>query len=320
VTTPLSIALASDEGYIDGLVGTLSGVARSARGKIIQAIILDCGLADADWRKLSRHLAASFSHLHLIRQIISPDRLQIFNPHNRIIRLTNSAYARLLLPELLLHQARIVYLDCDLFVDADLTPLFTIPLDGALVAAVQDNHLGTLGQIIPHAGLTATELKLPAFNSGVMLMDLAALRGINLAAQISAFPPSFQGKLQDQGALNYLLRRKWKPLPAKWNRQKFVTENFSIYRDSPDSVWHFIGKMKPWHFAPQHARGLMADFQRDLIASGWPPHFRGEWRSRSPAWRDSIKATRAFTLRMLRTAIPQAFISCDGARGAVRSA
>lgn len=101
--------------------------------------------------------------------------------------------------------------------------------------------------------------------------------------------------------LNYVLMRQWKELPLRWNRQRFVTENFSIYRDHPTSVWHFIGKMKPWHYAPGKGRGIVEDFQRNLRTIGWRSRFRGDWHPRSAASRDSLKAARAFALRSLRT-------------------
>lgn len=299
---PLTLAFASDETYLDGVVGTLSGVVRRAPGATIRVFILDCGIHDTSWDRLQQFFATHSPTAALFRLVITPERLRMFNPDNRLHRVNNSSYARLLLPELLPDEDRIIYLDCDLVVDADLRPLFATTLDGAPVAAVQDAHMPTLGLNIPPELLTETEVALPVFNSGVLLMDLAAMRRSRVLEQILALPPSFHVKFQDQSVLNYVTRGRWKQLPVRWNRQRFVTENFSLYRDHPDSVWHFIGKMKPWHFAPSFMRGLVADFHRDLVSKGWVPRLRGESRPLSPAWRDSIKAARASLLRGLRHA------------------
>ena len=300
MTSPISIALSSDENYLDGLVGTLSGAIRSTPDTLINAVILDCGIHNDSWHSLEHTLSAAYPQLTLLRQPIHPDQLTIFNPSNEKRRLNNSSYARFLLPELLLKHNRIIYLDSDLHIDADLRPLYSTPLDGTLVGAVTEAHLPRLDQCISPNALSDDDKKLPAFNAGVMIMDLSAMRRTKLIEQIIALPDSIQNKMQDQSILNYLLRRKWKSLPIRWNRQRFVTENFSIYRDYPGTIWHFIGKMKPWHFDPRHMRGIVADFHRDVVNSGWVPRQKGSWRPLSPAWRDLTKRTRAFSLRNLR--------------------
>lgn len=293
----LFLALAADENYLDGLVGTLAGVARFAHDTSIRAAVLDCGIHDASWAAFQETLRASFPQLALQRLEVSDEQLRIFNPANAPTRLSNAAYARMLLPRLLPDVDRVLYLDSDLLVDTDLRPLFATPLEGALVAAVQDAHVPLLCQNVARESLTDAESASPAFNSGVLLMDLSAMRQVNLIEQVLSLPAPAHIKFQDQAVLNRVLHGRWKALPPRWNRQRFVTENFSIYRDRPDSVWHFIGKMKPWHFDPAFMRGLVADFHRNVTSSGWTPRLRGKWRPLSPAWRDSIKATHAFTLR-----------------------
>jgi lipopolysaccharide biosynthesis glycosyltransferase len=298
---PLIIALAADENYLDGLAGTLAGVVRSAPGAHIRAVILDCGIADESWRDFKRTVLPRLRTLELQRLPVHPEQLQVFAPDTRVRSLNNSTYTRMLLPELLPDCDRVLYLDCDLLVNADLRELVSLPLDDALAGEVPENHLPLLEQNITQGILSADEASLPAFNSGVLLMDLAAMRGADLLGHVAGLLPKLQGKLQSQAVLNYLLRGRWKAVPARWNRQRFITEHFSLYHDHPGSVWHFIGKMKPWHFDPPHMRGLVADFHRDIIASGWKPRLRGTWKPLSPAWRDFAKASRAFTLRHTRS-------------------
>lgn len=301
---PLTLALGSDENYLDGLVGTLSGVARSTSADPIHAVILDCGILDSSWTLLEQTLRTAFPHLSLRRLPIRSEQLQAFNLTQASLRLNNSAYARILLPELLPDCDRILYLDCDLLVDADLRPLFNTPLEGMLVGAVPECHSALLGKSIPRHLLTDAEAARITFNSGVLLLDLAGLREADIIGRIRVLPAEFYSIHMDQAVLNYVLHDRWKRLPLRWNRQCFVTENFSIYRDQPGSVWHFIGKMKPWHFQPSAMRGLMADFHRNLVFTGWTPRLAGKWRPLSPAWRDAVKAARAFVLRLARALRP----------------
>lgn len=296
-TQSLPIAVAADENYLDGLAGTLGGVLRSASGARIHTVVLDCGIQDSTWATFQQVLQSRFTNLDLVRLPVDPTWLQPFSPETRVRNLNNSTYARLLLPELLPHLDRILYLDCDLLVDADLRLLFDTPLEGALVGATPEAHLPSLGQNVSANLLSPADASLPAFNSGVLLMDLAALRGANLVGPVTDLIPRMQSRLQSQAVMNYLLRGRWKPIPVRWNRQHFITENFSLYRDHPGSLWHFIGKMKPWHFDPRFMRGLIADFHRDIVSTGWIPRHRGDSRPLSSAWRDSLKAARAFSLR-----------------------
>lgn len=296
----INVAVAADGNYIDGLAGTLIGVARHAPHTRIHALIMDCGIAPHDLASLDDCIRRNFPNLELAHLTVSPDQLAQFNPRARTNRLNNSAYARLLLAEMMPHWDRVIYLDCDLFVDADLTALFAIPLDGAPIGAACEAHLRTLGQNLPANLISPEQTSRPAFNSGVMVMDLQALRKSTLLADISARAADIQGRMQDQAMLNVALMGRWRKIPARWNRQRFVTENFSIYRDHANSVWHFIGKMKPWHYADRHARGLVADFLRNLREVGWQRRHEGRWRPLSPLWRDNAKSVQAAVCRLLK--------------------
>lgn len=296
----LRVALGSDENYLDGLAGTLNGVARHASADEVLAVVLDCGIAEESWRELEGVLRARHPKLALRRERVGAERLAIFNRARHEHRLNDTSYARLLLPELLPEWERIVYLDSDMLVDADLTPLMTRELGGAPWGAVAEQHISTLGQNVEVERLSAEEAGLRAFNTGLLVLDLGAMRREGFLEQVLKLGEMGRWAYQDQALLNYIARGRWHALPARWNRQLFVTENFSIYRDRPGSVWHFIGKMKPWHFEAGAARGLMADFWAEWADCGWTPRARGRWRPKSPAWRDGVKAVRAAVLRTAR--------------------
>lgn len=296
----VSLAITADENYLDGLVGTLAGAASSTKSSRIDAKVLDCGITDSSWTLVVELFSKTFPSLNLSRHQIRPEQLSVFNPSGKKRRLNTSTYARLVVPDLFKDLERIIYLDSDLHIDADLQILYDWPLDGALIGAVQEAHLPAMSENVPAAYLSSCDRELPAFNCGMLLMDLAAIRRDKLIEQIIEQADSIGEKFQDQGMLNYALRGKWKSLPTCWNRQLFVTENFSIFRDHPNSIWHFIGKMKPWHFAPQHQRGLVADFYDRISSIGWTPKKSGTWKPRSSAWRDLLKAGRAYALRQQR--------------------
>lgn len=300
MSSELIVAFAADENYLDGLVGALGGLARRASARSIEAIILDCGISDDGWKAFEQCLCKEYPRLKMRRIPIEPALLERFNPEGVAMRLNASAFARLLLPDLLPELDRLLYLDCDVWVDADVTPLMDLPLGEAWAGVVKDRHIPRLATNIGEAFVQPGDEDQVAFNSGVMLLDLARLREEKLTERVLGLLKTVDGKFQDQALLNRLLVGRWKPLPECWNRQRFVTENFSLYRDYPDSLWHFIGQMKPWHFEPKHARGLMANFLGEITRCGWSLRRPGKWRPLSPIWRDGVKAARANGLRMAR--------------------
>lgn len=295
----IELALAADNGYLDGLVLALASAVHSAPGISFRAYVLDCGVSDPHWSRFESFVRTRLPRAHCIRIPIPSERLAPFAPPVRHLKLNNSTYARFLLAELLPGVDRIVHLDCDLLVDADLRPLFAMDLNGQLIAAVPDRNIPRLGQTLQHGDLTERERALPSFNAGVMLMDLAALRKTDLLAPLAPVMHQLQSVVQSQAVLNYALRDRWLMLPDRWNRQFHLNPAFSLHRHSSDSIWHMFGAIKPWHFGPHRAAGIVADCHRLWRECGWPLSTTGCIRMPDGP-RERLKATHAFIRRTMR--------------------
>jgi lipopolysaccharide biosynthesis glycosyltransferase len=177
-----------------------------------------------------------------------------------------SAYLRLLLGELLPQTLdRVLYLDSDILVLGDITPLWNERLDGHVVAAVQQPTLHTMQAA--HGLALCTELglhdKQPMLNSGVMLIDLAKWRAQDLGSKAIALAQRYKNRFiyHDQDPLNVVLAGKWKALPPKWNAQTqlaymspravYTPETFREALKNPVIV-HYTCAVKPWHAHSQH--------------------------------------------------------------------
>lgn len=146
---------------------------------------------------------------------------------------------------------RIIYLDSDIMVTADLSELFHTHMHGHPVAAVQDEGMRQIycGAI----GLDARHY----FNAGVLLIDLAqwnepANRALALFAEEGATYPCL-----DQDVLNIVFKDNWQALDARWNlteqRHPFASRWFEwIWPNGqkkerlPPAVYHMT-PIKPWH-------------------------------------------------------------------------
>jgi lipopolysaccharide biosynthesis glycosyltransferase len=296
------VVMSCDAAYVDGLAGALSAVARNLRGRELTVSVLDSGIDDGSWGRLEGVFAKRHPWLVLRRVRVEGERLDRFcSPLNR--KLSRATYARLLLPELLPEVSRVLYMDCDILTDTDLTPLFAVDLKGRWAGAVRDAAFPFLVDHVPDGWMPegADVRTTPAFNAGFMVMDLNAWRREGVAERAAGCAARVQGKFQDQAILNHVLCGRWQELPTRWNRQFFVTENFSVYREWPESVWHFVSETKAWNFTSEDARGVFRDFQREWADCGWtpgPPKKR--MRPKSAAWRDGVKAARAAVLRAAR--------------------
>lgn len=165
-------------------------------------------------------------------------------------RFGEATYLRLALP--LIFRAeyrRLVYLDCDIFVEGgDFSALMETDMGAHCVAAVRDIGQwfkpGRSAAEFDTAGLSQTSY----FNSGVLVIDSAAYQSQNILDQCLETGRRLNGKLLlvDQSLLNIALHKKWAELPPKWNWQLSVKRPFFEQIDGPNII-HFISDAKPWN-------------------------------------------------------------------------
>ena len=135
-------------------------------------------------------------------------------------KITVTAYYRLFIAEMLREVDRVLYLDCDTFICEPLDFLFHMSLQKSC-AAVSEPWPSLLKK---HLGLSRCD---ECFNSGVMLINLAAWRRSGLQEAFIEYIQRQNGKVyfEDQGVLNIILREKIEKLPIKYN----VITSYYIY-------------------------------------------------------------------------------------------
>ena len=184
--------------------------------------------------------------------------------------LTPDTFVRLFLTNLLPADCkRVIYLDCDMVVLADLAKLFDETAQGGyLLHAVQD-----MGQpkMTGEAGVfdyveRGIAPDAPYFNAGVLVIDLELWRKRNLTPQMVDYLVTFADKINfaDQGTLNAFLHADWKPLDFRWNQVPCALQEASwMGTGHPRETWesarstpfiaHFLGPNKPWAKVTRHA-------------------------------------------------------------------
>ena len=176
-------------------------------------------------------------------------------------QLSRAAYFRLaiakLLPE---HIHRVIYLDCDLLVLDDIEKLWNFDMAELPIAAVPDCGIMASSrsrrQKKEYIGLTADS---EYFNSGVLLLDIAALRREKCEENLLELVKKNNYPHHDQDALNKLFLGRWARLPLRWNVippvwfmfMKIIFSSWRIEaasaRQNP-AILHYAGGYKPWEY------------------------------------------------------------------------
>jgi Lipopolysaccharide biosynthesis proteins, LPS:glycosyltransferases len=258
----ISIAVAADEGYAQHLAAALVSAAvhlpPSARACFY---VIDGGLSPVSRRLLEDTVSA---HRVRIRWVGMP--IRFLDGIRAGGHLSAATYYKILVPELLRRYAidKVLYLDCDVIVLGDLTPIWQEDLRDYALAAIED-----IGGQCRKKEL-AIPLSHPYFNAGVLLFNLRKWREERLTDRVLAYAAMHGERLlfHDQDALNAVLHGEWLELPPEWNLQSnMLTANQRKVGLRRPIVVHYTGASKPWHYDNVHP--YRNEYYRYLNMTAW---------------------------------------------------
>lgn len=204
-------------------------------------------------------------------------------------RLTTATLIKLTLPDVFAARYdRILYLDADLTIHADVTVLFALDLGNLPLAANRRGVIFLSDEQRNAAEAHFTELGMSRpfryFNSGVMLIDVANWRREDLTRITLNFISKNRDLclLPDEDGLNAVLDGRFASLSPIWNmaprRQPFMP----IHRQQSSAVIHYSGHDKPWMRFGRD-KPLLPDmqayrlYQSFLPGSPWPRWLGAQW-------------------------------------------
>ena len=176
-------------------------------------------------------------------------------------------YYRFLIQEVLPEYGKVIYLDSDLIVRADLARLFDTDIGDHLLAAVRDAEMAGQMKRIPSVRIyVQNELKLQNpfayFQAGVMILNTEALRKERTSAEWLQLASAKLYTYMDQDLLNAYCEGRVFFLDMRWN---VLTDNrgrridsciryapYAIAKAYLDSrrdpfILHYAGDEKPWN-------------------------------------------------------------------------
>lgn len=171
-----------------------------------------------------------------VTQIEDPSVQESVKLTYRYLRLPPASMYRYFMADLLPDYDKALYLDIDLIVTRDISPLLNFKLN---------NPIGALVEMQMDFPDNEQYKDYAYFNSGVMVVDLNYWRENNISqklVELSKRITMWTGA-GDQDVLNILFRNNLTPMPINFNYLINMYKNLNI---SDPLVVHWAGKTKPW--------------------------------------------------------------------------
>ena len=170
-------------------------------------------------------------------------------------------FSRLFAPQILPPECeKFIYLDCDMIVVTDISPLHDDTNNGTALYAVLD--FGSPWASTPDGVFNHVELGMPAnahmFNAGLLVVDLKKWREQDITTPVLDYARRHAGvSFNDQSALNAVLYGNWTELDPRWNQchEGLLFEKWKALGLSREEwmrscedpfIIHYSGLSKPW--------------------------------------------------------------------------
>lgn len=174
-----------------------------------------------------------------------------------------ATYYRLFLTSILPADVRkVIYLDCDLIVNGDISAFWNTDISDVSLGCVEDMWSQMPGNYVR----LQYDRKYSYFNAGVLLINLERLRANGFELRAKTYLKEHVGELEfyDQDLLNALLHDDRRFVALRWNVQDGFLRRRRTGRMSAEGVAalehelrtpviiHYTGSKKPWHYKSQH--------------------------------------------------------------------
>ena len=241
MSSHLKIVLATDDGFAMHTACLIVSILKNAEAdQDFTFYVLDGGITDESKAKIES--LKSVRHFEIQYLVVNPQLLENLPG----LRWGMNTLSRLLIPELLPHEDRLLYLDADMIVRGSLEELWTADFEGKAIAVALD--ICELSSDSFNRDWRKTVLGLSnskMFNAGMMLMNMKKIREEHSFQTTMQWLEHFANVVlfPDQDALNVIFRDDKKIISSKWNTPSLP--NVQPCCSEPPVVVHYCTKKKP---------------------------------------------------------------------------
>ena len=224
------------DGYVSQLAVSMVSLFESNATNNIQIHIICLKLNAADQAALDE-IALRYDR-KIIYLSFEPSKL---NNLKAFFHLSQATFYRLFIASILSDVSKVIYLDCDIIVEADISELWAMDVADCGNAGVifngndTEKRLGVLGG--------------KDMNAGILLMNLEFWRQHNISEKCVEWLEKTESAYMDNDAMNVILHGAQKGIEEKWNLNPIHFSKYSDEVKHPSRILHFAGAIKPWHKA-----------------------------------------------------------------------
>jgi lipopolysaccharide biosynthesis glycosyltransferase len=251
------VAIALDQNLIDAAPVVLQGIDENT-GRAVRVHVLTRGIAPETVQEWAR----TFPRLRLSHYRF--DEVEYGSIARLLSHTTVSTMDRLLLPDVLSHLDRVVYIDIDVTVLGDVGELWDLDLGGApLSARPTASEWAESGLAFVYRAAMRLPVEVArefrafmharldgdftAFNAGILVLDLARMRADGFTEHFAGMAGRYG--LNDQDVLCCYAGTAARALDTRWN--SFPTRE-PVPADA--RLLHYAGATKPWQALPLPAK------------------------------------------------------------------
>lgn len=236
---PVSVSFSVSDSYSQHLAVVLASILENNPASRFKFHVLHRDMSEENRSRIGE-LEKNNLHCKIEFHRIDASVFEKFPIPKELEHVTQEMYYRYILPDVLADEDRTVYSDVDVLCVGDLRPLWETDLKGNIIAAVSEGERGEFKKKL--IGLAGDA---PYFYSGLLVMDLAAMRAEGCSRKLMENTAAYAGRIAwpDQDMINLTFRGRILQLGPEWDG---INVKYSPFRKGV-VIWHFPGiTQKPW--------------------------------------------------------------------------
>ena len=243
----IPIVYAVDDNYAPFLCVSLKSViATVSKNYFLKVYILNTGLSEDNQRRITEAAKANGALVD-VEYVDVADRLDGLKDKMHLRDYyTNAIYYRIFIPSLFPQYDKILYLDCDIVLNEDISKLYNVKLGKNIAAAVHEEAMSFFDCFGVYSEEFLGVPRMQYFNSGLLLINTAEYNRAKIETEFINLMLAHKFEVApDQDYLNVLLLGRTKLLDVGWNKTPIPGKPFP---DEKVKLIHYKLNFKPWHY------------------------------------------------------------------------
>lgn len=159
---------------------------------------------------------------------------------------SRETYYRFFIARLFPQYDKVLYLDCDIAINGDISELFNLELGNNLLGAASDDVIPGVPAFVDYVEKALGVNRYKYFNAGILVINTKLFREENIESQFVDLLKKISFIVaQDQDYLNVICQDRIKYFDNEWNKGAFKTPEFE---NKLPKLIHYKMNWKPWHF------------------------------------------------------------------------